>query len=76
MQTNGKVLALIVAKIVCCGVLVLAATGALSGIAAWLFDGGLASLALAIVALGAGVAFWWQRQRGRGKGVEARPTEG
>lgn len=39
MTTGDKVLALLGAKAVCCGLLVLAATGALGGIGVWLTDG-------------------------------------
>jgi hypothetical protein len=39
MATGDKVLALLVAKIACCGLLVLGATGALGGRGTWLLDG-------------------------------------
>jgi hypothetical protein len=39
MHTGDKVLALLGAKAVCCGLLVLAATGTLGGALAWLIDG-------------------------------------
>ena len=39
--STGGLAGLIAAKIVCCGTLVLAATGALSGVGGWLMDGGL-----------------------------------
>ncbi|MFQ5955650.1 MAG: hypothetical protein ACE5JZ_11365, partial [Kiloniellales bacterium] len=40
---------LLLAKLVCCGGLVLVATGALSGLGAWLLEGGLTWLLLAAV---------------------------
>ncbi len=40
---------LILAHVVCCGGIVLVATGALSGVGAWLLDGGLTWLLLAAV---------------------------
>src|SRR5690606_17349866 len=39
MTTGDKVLALLGAKAVCCGLLVFAATGALGGLGVWLTDG-------------------------------------
>ena len=56
--------ALIAAKLVCCGGLVLVITGGLSlnAIGAWILDGGLAWLALAAVFLVAGVWFLGRRK--------------
>ncbi len=61
---RGRLGALMAAKVVCCGGLVLVATGALSlnAIGAWLLDGGLAWLALAAVFVLAGV-WLWRRQK-------------
>jgi hypothetical protein len=39
MQTGDKVLAILAAKIACCGLLVLAAAGLLGGLGAWLAEG-------------------------------------
>jgi membrane protein implicated in regulation of membrane protease activity len=59
MTTGDKVLALLGAKAVCCGLLVLAATGALGGVGAWLTGGpgpwllaGAFVLAIAAIILG------------------------
>ena len=54
------------AMVACCVGLTLLATGALSGVGAWLFDGGLTWLVLATV-LGAGAVYLWRRP----KSVEA-----
>lgn len=57
MHTGDKVLALLGAKVVCCGLLALAAAGMLGGgLAAWLFEGPgrwllAAGLAVAIAAI-------------------------
>ena len=50
-EPNSRLAPLILMKTVCCGGLVLIATGALSGLGTWLFDGGLIWLALAGLAL-------------------------
>ncbi len=70
-EPNGHGLAwLLAAKVVCCGALLLAATGALSlgGLAGWLLDGGIAWLAIAALA---GVSFYLWRHHP----VERRPPE-
>ena len=54
----------VVAKIACCGGIILFATGALSGIGAWLVGSGLPWVALASL-LGVGGVILWRRQRGR-----------
>ncbi len=61
---RGRLGALIAAKVVCCGGMVLVITGGLSlnAIGAWLLDGGLAWLALAAVFLVAGVWFLGRRK--------------
>ena len=58
--------ALIVAKVACCGVLVLVATGVLSlnAIGTWLLEGGLIWLALATVLAVSGVLIWRLRTGG------------
>ena len=50
------------AHVVCCGGIMLVVTGALSGVGAWLLDGGLAWVGLAAVVAAAGY-FLWRRQR-------------
>ncbi len=50
------------AHVVCCGGIILVATGALSGVGAWLLDGGLAWVGLAVIVAAAGY-FLWRRQR-------------
>ena len=52
-----------VAMVVCCGGLALVATGALSGLGAWLFGEGLVWIALAAGAGAAGYFLWRRRQR-------------
>ena len=67
--------ALIAAKLVCCGGLVLVATGALSlaGIAGWLRNGGI--VWLAIVALAAmALHLWWRHRRVHPLGVSMAET--
>jgi MYXO-CTERM domain-containing protein len=60
---TGPLIPLILAKAICCGALLLAATGALSGFGAWLFDGGLVWIALAGLALLVGLAFRRRRRQ-------------
>lgn len=52
---GGGMVALGLAHVVCCGGLLLAASGGLGWVVAWLVDGGLAWIAAAIVLLGAGL---------------------
>ncbi len=54
-EPKGGLAALVLVKVVCCGGLVLFATGALGGVGAWLFDGNLIWLAVAGLALAAGL---------------------
>lgn len=51
------------AHVVCCGGIVLFATGALSGIGAWLLNGGLAWVGLAAIVAAAGYFLWRRRER-------------
>ncbi len=65
--SNGYGLAgLLAAKIVCCGAIVLAATGAISfaGLASWLVGGGYFWLAAAVLAI-VGIYLWRHRARQR-----------
>lgn len=67
--SNGYGLAgLLAAKIVCCGAIVLAATGAISfaGLASWLVGGGDFWLAAAVLAI-VGIYLWRHRARENGK---------
>ncbi len=68
---TGAMVGLGLAMVTCCVGLTLVAAGALSGLGAWLFDGGLAWLALAFI-LGVGGVFLWRRQKSGG--VDAKQT--
>ncbi len=57
---TGAMVGLGLGMVVCCVGFTLLAAGALSGLGAWLFDGGLTWLALALV-LGAGGVYLWRR---------------
>lgn len=61
-EPKGGLIGLLVAKVVCCGGLVLVATGALSGVGTWLLDGGLLWLAAGAVVLIAGIALRLRRK--------------
>ena len=58
---TGAMVGLGLGMVVCCAGLTLLTAGALSGLGAWLFDGGLIWLALTLV-LGAGGVFLWPDQ--------------
>ncbi len=64
---RGGPTALILAHAVCCGGIVLVATGALSGMGAWLLEGGLTWL-LAAAVLTAASLFLWRRRTGGATG--------
>ncbi len=64
---RGGPTVLILAHAVCCGGLVLVATGALSGMGAWLLEGGLTWL-LAAAVLAAASLFLWRRRTGGAAG--------
>ncbi len=68
---TGAIVGLGLGMVICCVGLSLLAAGALSGLGAWLFDGGLTWLALTLV-LGAGGVFLWRRSRSGG--VDANPA--
>ena len=68
---TGVVVGLGLGMVVCCLGLTLLAVGALSGLGAWLFDGGLTWLALALV-FGAGGVYLWRRPKS--SGVDATPA--
>ena len=61
---KGSIGPLIGLKVICCGALVLVATGALSGAGTWLLDGGLMWLVLALAVLAAGALLWWRPRIG------------
>ena len=72
-RPNVGLAALIAAKVVCCGALILASTGALSlaGVAGWLRGEGIVWLAIAAVAAVA-LYLWWRRRRAGPDGVRWR----
>ena len=65
---------LLLAHVACCGGLVLVATGALSGVGAWLLDGGLRWLVVAALLAAAGLVLWRRRRKG-GNPPWLRPFE-
>ena len=68
---RGGPTGLILAHAVCCGGLVLVATGALSGMGAWLLDGGLTWLVSAAVLAAVGLFLWRRRTGGADGNVAA-----
>ncbi len=60
-----------VGMVACCVGLTLLAVGALSGLGAWLFDGGLIWLALAFVLAAGGVYLW---RRPKSSAVDTNPA--
>ncbi len=73
-RPNAGLAALIAAKIVCCGGLILVATGTLSlaGVAGWLRDEGI--VWLVIVALAVMALFWWRARHARLFGISMAET--
>ena len=69
---RGGRTALILAHAVCCGGIVLVATGALSGMGAWLLEGGLTWLLAAAVLTAAGLLLWRRRTGGADAAVAAQ----
>ena len=67
---GGGFLALALAHVVCCGGLVLVATGAVGGLGAWLLDSGLAWLGAGGIAIAVLLLWRWWRRRG----VSDRPA--
>ncbi len=59
---TGAMVGLGLGMVVCCVGFTLLTAGALSGLGAWLFDGGLSWLALTL-ALGAGGVYFWRRPK-------------
>ena len=73
-ESGGRGMAgLALAHVVCCGGILLFATGALSGIGAWLAGSGLPWTALALV-LGVGGVFLWRRKKGWPVGCDLDET--
>ncbi len=64
----------VAAHVVCCGGIVLVATGAAAGLGTWLLDGGAAWLAVPALVAIAGLALW-QRQRRRACAVPLEPAK-
>ncbi len=71
-RPRGGLGALILAKVVCCGGLVLVASGAFGGVGVWSLDGGLVWLALA-AALAAVGLFSWRRRKSRRAASKTSP---
>ena len=67
----GAIVGLGLGMVVCCAGFALLTAGALSGLGAWLFDGGLTWLALALV-FGAGGVYLWRRPKS--SGVDTNPA--
>ncbi len=61
MQSGGKVLALIAANLACCALLVLAITGAMGGLIAWVLASPAVWVIAAALALGIGLIVWRRR---------------
>ncbi len=61
MLSGGKMFALIAAKVACCALLVLALTGAMSGLFAWVLANPVAWAIAAALALGIGLIVWQRR---------------
>ena len=64
---------LIVAKVICCFAILLAATGGLAGASAWFLDGGAVWFALALAAVAAVGQYFGLRRRRRGKRPDPEP---
>jgi hypothetical protein len=71
MQTSDGILLLFVAKLVCCGLLILAAAGLLGGVLGWLFGPGFWLVSVVFIsAIGLLVWFSSPRDRNRDRGGE------
>jgi hypothetical protein len=76
METGGKVLVLLLAKVACCVGLTLAATGALGSLGVWLLDGaGRWLLGAALVGLIVAVVFRSSKRTAVGSLAEGAPRE-
>lgn len=69
MSTGDGVLALLAAKAVCCGALVLAATGALGGALTWFLDRWIGWIVGGALVIGIALVIW------RSGGSKSRPME-
>ena len=65
---------MVVAHVVCCGGIVLVATGAVGGLGTWFADGGTTWLLVAAIVAIAGFALW-RRQRRRACAIPCEPAE-
>lgn len=72
---NGRIAALIGVKVICCAGLVLAATGALTGVGTWLAEGGLVWLGAGGLVMATGLIAWWRWKRS-GQARPKRPLTG
>ena len=61
---GGRMVGLLAAHVVCCGGIVLIATGAVGGLGTWLADGGTTWLAVPALVAAAGLLLW-RRRKGR-----------
>lgn len=61
---NGKIAVLMGVKVMCCGGLLLAATGVLTGLGAWLTEEGLAWLGASGLIMATGLIVWRRRRHG------------
>lgn len=71
MNTGDKVLAILGAKALCCGLLVLASTGALGGVFGWFLDRAVGWLVAAVLAIGIAAIIW---RSGAAKSRQSRQT--
>ena len=69
---RGSTAAMLRIHVICCGGLALVATGALSGMGAWLLEEGLIWLVLAAVLAAAGLFLWRRRTGGADSAVAAQ----
>ncbi len=69
---TGTMIGLGLGMVVCCVGLTLLTAGVLSGVGAWLFDGGLTWLALALVLGAVGVFLWRRLKSGLSRGISER----
>ncbi len=67
MEKGGAIAALVLAKLVCCVALPLAAAGALGGVAAWFAEVPAAAWALLALAAAGGAAALWRRSINRAR---------
>ncbi len=69
---GGGTVALVLAPVVCCAGLVLAAGGGLGWVLAWLLDGGLAWIAATTIVVGVGLVLWRRRSHPAATSDEAQ----